>query len=297
MNMRTTVISMSLLLGIQGLMASAPASAATSAPAAAVIQQHAVPITIRNLVIGEGAPKIIVPTTASTADEVLAQARAIGSNPAVDIIEYRIDYLNFDTDAAQVAALGKQLLAAANGKPLILTFRTKSEGGSKEITDKEYGDLYLALIKAHFIDILDVEMFRQPSVVREVVDAAHAAGIKVVMSSHDFRKTPATAEIVSRLREQDKMGADILKIAVMPHNVADVLKLLDATEQIRDRYSRKPLLTMSMGGLGAVSRFSGQVFGSDLTFGMIGEASAPGQVDAKALRQVLDTINGAVSGK
>ncbi|MGF6574954.1 3-dehydroquinate dehydratase-1 [Paraburkholderia sp. GAS333] len=297
MNMRTTIISMSILLGIQALAVSAPASAATSAPAAAVTQQHAVPVTIRNVVIGEGAPKIIVPTTASTADEVLAQARAIGSNPAVDIIEYRIDYLNFDTDAAQVAALGKQVLAAANGKPLILTFRTKSEGGSKEITDKEYGDLYLALIKAHFIDILDVEMFRQPSVVREVVDAAHAAGIKVVMSSHDFRKTPSTEEIVSRLRKQDKMGADILKIAVMPHNVADVLKLLTATEQIRDRYSRKPLLTMSMGGLGAVSRFSGQVFGSDLTFGMIGEASAPGQVDAKALRQVLDTINGAVSGK
>jgi 3-dehydroquinate dehydratase-1 len=248
-------------------------------------------------VIGQGAPKIIVPTTGSTDADVLVQARAIGSNPNVDIIEYRIDYLNFDTDAAQVAELGKQVAAAANGKPLILTFRTKAEGGSKEISDKAYGDLYLALIKAHFIDILDVEMFRDPSVVREVVAAAHAAGIKVVMSSHDFKQTPATAEIVSRLREQDKMGADILKIAVMPHNVADVLKLLDATEQIRDHYSRKPLLTMSMGGLGAVSRFSGQVFGSDLTFGMIGEPSAPGQVDAKALRQVLDTINGAVSGK
>jgi 3-dehydroquinate dehydratase I len=297
MNVRKTVFSISMLLGIQGLAMVAPASAATSAPAAAVTQQHAVPITIRNVVIGQGAPKIIVPTTGSTADDVLAQARAIGSNPDVDIIEYRIDYLNFDTDAAQVAELGKKVAAAANGKPLILTFRTKTEGGSKEITDKEYGDLYMALIKAHFIDILDVEMFRQPSVVREVVAAAHAAGIKVVMSSHDFRKTPPTAEIVSRLREQDKMGADILKIAVMPHNAADVLKLLDATEQIRDQYSRKPLLTMSMGGLGAVSRFSGQVFGSDLTFGMIGEASAPGQVDARALRQVLDTINSAVSGK
>ncbi|HEV3429864.1 MAG TPA: type I 3-dehydroquinate dehydratase [Paraburkholderia sp.] len=297
MNMRKTVISISLLLGIQGLAMTAPASAATSAPAAPVTQQHAVPITIRNVVIGQGAPKIIVPTTGSTDADVLVQARAIGSNPNVDIIEYRIDYLNFDTDAAQVAELGKQVAAAANGKPLILTFRTKAEGGSKEISDKAYGDLYLALIKAHFIDILDVEMFRDPSVVREVVAAAHAAGIKVVMSSHDFKQTPATAEIVSRLREQDKMGADILKIAVMPHNVADVLKLLDATEQIRDHYSRKPLLTMSMGGLGAVSRFSGQVFGSDLTFGMIGEPSAPGQVDAKALRQVLDTINGAVSGK
>jgi 3-dehydroquinate dehydratase I len=297
MNMRKTVISISMLLGIQGFAMVAPATAATSAPAAVVTQQHAVPITIRNVVIGQGAPKIIVPTTGATADDVLAQARAIGSNPDVDIIEYRIDYLNFDTDAAQVAELGKKVAAAANGKPLILTFRTKAEGGSKEISDKEYGDLYLALIKAHFIDILDVEMFRQPSVVREVVAAAHAAGIKVVMSSHDFKKTPPTAEIVSRLREQDKMGADILKIAVMPHNAADVLKLLDATEQIRDQYSRKPLLTMSMGGLGAVSRFSGQVFGSDLTFGMIGEASAPGQVDAKSLRQVLDTINSAVSGK
>ncbi|WP_310629975.1 MULTISPECIES: type I 3-dehydroquinate dehydratase [unclassified Paraburkholderia] len=297
MKMRKTVISLSMLLGMQGLAMAATASAATSAPAAAVTQRHAEPITIRNVVIGQGAPKIIVPTTGATADEVLAQARAIGNNPNVDIIEYRIDYLNFDTDATQIAGLGKQVASVANGKPLILTFRTKSEGGSKQISDKQYGDLYLALIKAHFIDILDVEMFRDPSVVREVVAAAHAAGIKVVMSSHDFQKTPSTAEIVARLRKQDTMGADILKIAVMPHNAADVLKLLDATEQIRDRYSRKPLLTMSMGGLGAVSRFSGQVFGSDLTFGMIGQASAPGQVDAKALRQVLDTINTAVSGK
>lgn len=297
--MRKTIISMSLLLGVQSFaMLSSPVwAASTSAPAAAVTQIHAEPITIRNVVIGQGAPKIIIPTTGATADQVLAQAKTIGSDPDADIIEYRIDYLNFATDPAQIAALGKQIVAAVNGKPLILTFRTKAEGGSKEITDKEYGDLYLALIKAHFIDILDVEMFRQPAVVREVVEAAHKAGIKVVMSSHDFHKTPDTAEIVARLRKQDEMGADILKIAVMPHNVADVLKLLDATAEIRDHYSRKPLLTMSMGGLGALSRFSGQVFGSDLTFGMIGEASAPGQVDAKSLRQVLDTINNAMSAK
>ncbi|MEI7294469.1 type I 3-dehydroquinate dehydratase [Paraburkholderia tropica] len=297
MKMRKTVISLSMLLATQGLAMVTTASAATSAPAAAVTQRHAEPVTIRNVVIGQGAPKIIVPTTGSTADDVLAQARAIGSNPDVDIIEYRVDYLDFDTNATRVAGLGKQVAAVANGKPLILTFRTKAEGGAKAISDKQYGDLYLALIKAHFIDILDVEMFRDPGVVREVVAAAHAAGIKVVMSSHDFKKTPSTDEIISRLRKQDKMGADILKIAVMPHNAADVLKLLDATEQIRDHYSRKPLLTMSMGGLGAVSRFSGEVFGSDLTFGMIGQASAPGQVDAKSLRQVLKTIDTAVSGK
>ncbi len=299
MNLRKMVIAVSLLLGTQsGVVALSQAHAAsTSQAAAAFTQRHAVPLKINNTLIGQGAPKIIVPTTGATAEQVLAQAKMIGENPDADLIEYRIDYLNFANDPAQVAALGKKIVAEVKGKPLILTFRTKAEGGAKVITDQAWGDLYLALIKSHFIDILDVEMFRQPAVVQKVVAAAHEAGIKVVMSSHDFNKTPDTAEIVSRLRKQDEMGADILKIAVMPHNAGDVLKLQDATAQIRERYSRKPLLTMSMGGLGAVTRITGQVWGSDLTFGMIGEASAPGQIEVKPLRQALETINMAMTGK
>ena len=85
--------------------------------------------------------------------------------------------------------------------------------------------------------------------------------------------------------------------ADLPRNVEDVLKWQDATSQIRERYSRKPLLTMSMGGLGAVTRMTGQTYGSDLTFGMIGEASAPGQIEVKPLRQALETINRAMTGK
>lgn len=82
----------------------------------------------------------------------------------------------------------------------------------------------------------------------------------------------------------------------MPHDSGDVVKLMDATAQIRNDYSRKPLLTMSMGGLGAISRLSGEVFGDDLTFGMIGTASAPGQVDAAQLHQVLKTVDVALNG-
>jgi len=62
-------------------------------------------------------------------------------------------------------------------------------------------------------------------------------------------------------------------------------------------YSDKPQLTMSMGGLGAITRLSGEVFGSDLTFGMIGTPSAPGQVDVGQLRHVLSTVHSAVAGK
>ena len=165
----------------------------------------------------------------------------------------------------------------------------------KTISDADYGKLYLSLINDGFIDILDVEMFRNPQVVHEVVAAAHKAGIKVVMSSHDFHNTPATKEIVARLRKQDRMGADILKIAVMPHNTEDVLRLMDATAQIRNNASQKPLLTMSMGGLGAISRIAGEVTGDDLTFGMLGTPSAPGQVEASRLRQSMETLHTAIA--
>ncbi len=299
MNNRILMLAISAFLAGPMLAAGttdALAAAPTSAGAATVNVRHAQPFTIRNTVIGQGAPKTIVPTTGANAQQVLEQARVIGANPDADLIEFRIDYLDFATDPAQVAALGKQVAQAAQGKPMILTFRTKAEGGAKPISDADYGTLYLALIKADFIDLLDVEMFREQKVVEQVVAAAHKAGTRIVMSSHDFQATPATEEIVARLRRQDALGADVLKIAVMPKSPADVLKLLDATEQVRAKYSLKPQLTMSMGGLGAISRLSGEVFGSDMTFGMIGVPSAPGQVDVKQLRQVLDVIHASVSG-
>lgn len=299
MKIRNLALSCSFALAVPLLLAAgipAAQAAATSAAAAPVSIRHATPFSIRTTVIGEGAPKTIVPTTGASVEQVLQQAKVIGDNADADIIEFRIDYLDFASDAAKVAALGKQVAEAVHHKPLILTFRTKTEGGTKAIADADYGKLYLALIQGGFIDMLDVEMFRDPQVVSQVVAAAHKAGIKIVMSSHDFQKTPDTAEIVARLRKQDTLGADVLKIAVMPHDTADVLKLLDASAQIRAKYSDKPLLVMSMGGVGAITRLSGEVFGSDMTFGMIGVPSAPGQVDVKQLRQVLDVIHASVTG-
>ncbi len=298
MKLRKLLLSCSVVLAGQLMLNPAipAAQAATSAGAAPVTIRHATPITIRNTVIGVGAPKIIVPTTGKTAAEVLEQARVIGANPDVDMIEFRIDYLDFATDAAKVAELGKQVAAAAQHKPMIMTFRTKAEGGPKAISDADYGKLYEALIPAGFIDLLDVEMFRNQQIVKQLVADAHKHGVRIVMSNHDFQKTPATAEIVSRLRKQDQLGADVLKIAVMPQSPADVVKLLDASVQIRGQYSTKPLLVMSMGGVGSLTRLSGEVSGSDMTFGMIGVPSAPGQIDVKQLRQVLDTIHASVTG-
>ncbi|MET0288598.1 MAG: type I 3-dehydroquinate dehydratase [Pseudoxanthomonas sp.] len=291
MKLRRTTLLAPVVLAI-ALMA----GATTAASAADMTQVSAPPairtIAVKDVEIGLGAPKTIVPITGATTDEALTQARRIGASADTDVLEWRIDYLDIATDATALAKLAPQIATAAAGKPVLLTFRTKAEGGSKAISDADYGTLYAALIKAKAADLYDVEMFRDETAVKHLVAAAHTAGAYVVMSNHDFHATPDTAEIVARLRRQQDLGADVLKIAVMPQSPADVLKLLDATWQLRQT-SDRPLLTMSMGPTGVVSRLSGETFGQSLTFGMLGEASAPGQIDVATLRGILDTLHAA----
>ncbi len=257
---------------------------------AAPVPVPVTPLQVGTLRIGEGAPRTIVPITGATAEQALQQAAVIAASPATDLAEWRIDYLDIATDGKALVTLGKRIARTLDGKPMILTFRTQAEGGSKPISDADYAALYDTLLRGGFTQLIDVEMFRDPERVAALVAQAHAAGVKVVMSSHDFHATPAREEIVARLLRQEAMGADVLKIAVMPRDAGDVLALLDATWQVRQR-SRKPLLTMSMGGTGVVSRLAGETFGQALTFGMIGTPSAPGQVEVEQLQQVLQVIH------
>ena len=87
------------------------------------------------------------------------------------------------------------------------------------------------------------------------------------------------------------LGADILKIAVMPNDKKDVLKLLAATEEMANEYADRPIITMSMAGTGVISRLCGEVFGSAVTFGSAKKASAPGQIDVEDLNQVLNLLH------
>jgi 3-dehydroquinate dehydratase I len=249
------------------------------------------PITIRDVVIGEGRVKAIVPITGTTADEAMAQARVIGASAQTDVVEFRIDFLDVALDAAKLAALGPKVASELKGKPLIVTFRTKAEGGNKAIADADYGALYETLLKAQFADLIDVEMFRSEAMVRRLVAAAHNVGAFIVMSSHDFASTPPAAELLARLRRQQELGADVLKLAVMPRDPGDVLELLHATWEMASRYAERPMMTMSMGGTGVVSRLAGEIFGSSMCFGMIGRASAPGQVEVDRLTDVLDIVH------
>lgn len=245
-------------------------------------------VKVGKIEIGSGLPKIIVPLVGQTRDKIIEEAQLVAQLDC-DLVEWRLDFYQDVCNFPQTLALVKEIKNII-AKPLLATFRTQAEGGEMALPTEDYFALYHTLIHDAQINLLDVELFLPAEPVAEIVAAAQANGIKIVMCNHDFNATPAKDEIISRLRKMQDKHADICKIAVMPQSAADVLVLLSATEEMKRKFSDRPLITMSMGALGMVSRVSGQVFGSDATFGAAKTASAPGQVPVAELRSILKTL-------
>ena len=247
-------------------------------------------VEVRNIKLGEGMPKICVPLVGKTNEELLVEANSL-KELKLDIVEWRIDH-HEDVENIEKMKETLALLRDALGEtPLLVTFRSKKEGGEREVSTAYYAQLNKEMANTGMADIIDVELFTGDEIVKEIVDFAHSKNVKVVMSNHDFDKTPTQAEIVSRLCKMQELNADLPKIAVMPQNTDDVLTLLCATNEMATKHADRPIITMSMAGLGVISRLAGETFGSALTFGAAKVASAPGQVPVGELSEVLNILH------
>lgn len=248
------------------------------------------PVVVRGVKIGEGIPKICVPIVGQTREEIVEAGKTMKSVGA-DVVEWRVDWYEDVFDYAKVEDTAADLRKALGEIPLLFTFRTAKEGGEKAIEKDVYVELNQKAARSGFVDMVDVEAFTGDEEVCAIVETAHEAGVKVVGSNHDFHQTPEQEEIVARLCKMQELGVDIPKIAVMPVCKKDVLTLLSATEEMYTRYANRPIITMSMAGTGVISRLCGEVFGSALTFGAAGKASAPGQMEVEDLRTVLSLLH------
>lgn len=251
------------------------------------------PVIVRNIKIGEGIPKICVPIVGRTAEEILDEARNMKDVPK-DLVEWRADFFQDVFDFEKVKDVLAGLRKMLGDTPLLFTFRTAKEGGEKAINDGDYLSLNKMASETGDVDLIDVELFSGEDIVKDIIAYAHQNQVVAIASNHDFEKTPGREEIVSRLRRMQELGADVLKIAVMPQSKQDVLTLLAATEEMVRIYAEKPVVTMSMSKMGLISRIAGETFGSAITFGAAKKASAPGQIPAGKLSGILNVLHSSL---
>lgn len=240
-------------------------------------------IEIAGLRFGQGLPRICVPLTGESMPALLREIQYVRDLPA-DLYEWRLDCF-FGSFSKALDALKQEL----SSRPLLCTMRTRAEGGNSDLSPEGYEEFLSALLDMGGFQLLDVELSCGEERVRALVEKAREKGVGLVVSRHDFTKTPPEREILHTLEKMKEIGADLPKIAVMPQTPEDVLTLLSATLEASRRLG--PVITMSMGGLGKLSRVCGAVFGSCLTFAAGQSASAPGQIGAEDLQAMLEDLD------
>jgi 3-dehydroquinate dehydratase I len=248
------------------------------------------PVIVNGVAIGDSIPKVCVPMVGETVSDLIEEAAFLNTID-LDVVEWRVDFFEDLEKVDAVKAALTEIRAILREKPLIFTLRSAKEGGNKQVSEEYYLELNKAVTETGLVDIIDVELFSNENDIKTLIETAHANHTFVIISNHDFAKTPPKEEIISRLRKEQDLGGDILKIAVMPNNSADVLTLLDATNTMKEQFAERPMITMAMGGKGVISRLAGEVFGSALTFGAAKKASAPGQIAAAELRSILTVLH------
>lgn len=248
------------------------------------------PIVVKNVKIGEGMPKICLPIVGHTQYEIVSQAMTIASLKP-DIVEFRVDWYDSIDDDHVVLEMLAQVRKLIGRVPLLYTFRRIEEGGLRKITAKRYTELNKLAIESGLIDMVDIELMAGDRAVKSIVSCAKKNNVIVVISNHDFEATPTKEELLSRLEAMVELGADIPKIAMMPNENKDVLTLLDTTDDFHTKHPDIPVITMSMGGKGVISRLACEIFGSAVTFGCARKQSAPGQIEADELARALHIVH------
>lgn len=249
---------------------------------------------MKGVSLGTGQSKICTPMIGETREELLREA-ILAKEVGADLVEWRIDYYEDVFQQEIVMETLVLLHEMLDGLPILFTFRTMAEGGNREITIHAYHKLYQQMIRSGLVDMVDLELFQIESLEKELLAEIKQLAIPMIISSYNFKETPADPVLLYQLNMMEYFGADIGKLAVMPNNERDVLRLMELTRRAGAFVSIPLVTTMSMGVLGMISRLSGNLTGSVMTFGALTteKISAPGQITVKELRSIIKLLNGS----
>ncbi|MGB3906991.1 MAG: type I 3-dehydroquinate dehydratase [Methanomethylovorans sp.] len=198
-----------------------------------------------------------------------------------DVLEIRLDLLDIkDTISAleMIADLKKEVKL-----PCIATNRLPIDGGRWKGPEEKRIQLLLDILPV--VDAVDVELIAAADLKEKLISDAHGLGKTVIVSHHDFNGTPPMKKIKDILEMAWQSGGDIAKIAVKANSSADTMNLLRATHE-----ATRPVCMISMGDLGKHTRVIAPFYGSVLTYGSVGDAVAPGQLNIAELKRAMKVL-------
>ncbi len=197
----------------------------------------------------------------------------------VDLIEIRADYLKDENDIYE-------LLRNVETKiPTIFTLRSSKEGGffKKEET------LRIKLLKEAIkhVDLIDIELSTQTKYIKDLIKEARNYNTDIIISYHDFSKTPSKKSLKDIIDRERNLGADICKIATKINNTRDIIEMLEVLIEDKDRN----LCLLGMGELGKITRIIFPYFGSVIVYGYFDKPTASGQLHYEELIKVFKILN------
>lgn len=198
-----------------------------------------------------------------------------GREATCDLIELRLDTLKMPASELRAA-----LASAGNTTPILLTARHPAEGGQG--SPEAAGRMALIEPLLDLAALIDLEL-RSAMEMKTLIARAHAAGVKVMGSFHDFQATPPDDVLRGAIDFAQPAGLDAVKIATYLNTQDDLIRLMQLTASPH----RLRLSTMGMGPWGRTSRLVLAKAGSLLNYGYIGGSNAPGQWPAARLKQIL----------
>jgi len=220
--------------------------------------------------------KVCIPIVESTVEKALIAIKE--AEQWADLIELRADYLK----QVKLAPLLEN-----RQKPFIVTHRRNEEGGKYK---GEEGKRLSVLQDAIDLgtDYIDVELASERSFLQGLI--RNKRGTQVILSSHDFQRTPSQKELQSLFDRMVRLGADVIKIISFARSWEDNLTILSLLPFAKAR--KQEVVAFCMGEKGKVSRLFSPCSGAAWTYASLNKvkASAPGQLTVREVKKIWQML-------
>jgi 3-dehydroquinate dehydratase-1 len=195
-----------------------------------------------------------------------------------DYVEVRLDFLKIEQVPVTLEIIKKDL------NRIVCTLRPKTEGGKFPGSEKERISI-LKLIAEYSPFLLDIEFntLEKNPPLRKYLKSTKT---KLLVSWHDFKKTPNSSELKEKLNKMSKTSSNL--------KIVSTAKSTDDSTRMLELYSKKGknnLISFAMGDFGRISRILCLYLGSPYTYVSLGKAVAPGQFSVDEVNKIINLKN------